>query len=106
MTTRYHVTPSWTDGDDLLSLDEQINRGLVTEDEARASWRWEHSFDIAEDRQYVSLWETLEQAQAWQAEHGGVVLAVETDGLGEWTCGEGHPVVMGWIKWDRIEVVS
>ena len=104
MTTMYHVAASW-DGGDLLSLDEQINDGRITEEAAEASWKWDHAFATAEDRQYVSLWATLTAAQAWQAERGGQVLAVEidTDSAAYITrVGEGHPAVLGRISADCV----
>lgn len=115
MTTRYHVTTAaWTDGDDLLSLDEQINRGLLTEDEARAEWRWGHSFDAATDRQYVSLWSTLDDVEAWLAMLGPdapahyTLLACDVDdGSAAYIdrTVEGHPAVLGSIHGDSITIV-
>lgn len=93
--TRYHVTASW-DGSDLVSIDESIRRGLVTEAEARAGWKWDHSFDRAPDRGYVSLWSTLAEAQGWQVEMGGEILAVDVEVDEQYveTTEEGHPAVL------------
>jgi hypothetical protein len=104
--TRYHVTTSW-DGGDLLSINEAIRRGLVTEAEARAAWKWDHSFDRAFDRSYVSLWSTLDEAQEWQGEMGGEILAVdvETDEQYIEQTEEGHPAVLCCIPSQQIRRV-
>lgn len=109
LATHYHVTATWTDGDDLLSIDEQINRGLVSEDDAAQAWKWDHSFDTAEDRQYVSLWATLAEAEAWRAEVGGIILAVECDTTSARyidRVGEGHPAVMLWVDGENVSIVG
>ena len=106
MKTRYHVAPStYQDGDDLLSLSAQIDAGLLTDDEARAAWKWEHDYDQAVEVQFVSLWTTPDEARAYQAEHGGVVLSVDVDGLTERTWDQDaapHPYIMGSIDGDRV----
>jgi hypothetical protein len=110
MTVMYHVAPAWTDGDDLLSLDEQINRGLLSEKEAKLRWKWEHPFESATDRQYVSLWRTLGEAKAWQSEvGGGVVLSVDVDTDSAAfidDVGEGHPGVLGWIPGEFVRLTG
>ena len=111
MTTRYHVTSSKYDGSDLLSIDEAINRG-ADEEEMRGTWKWEHDFDGAVERQFVSLFATLEDAQEFvtYAEiENYSLLAVETDGLGEFIWSEDvteHPAVMGFIPAGNITIIK
>jgi hypothetical protein len=96
------------DGDDLLSLDEQINRGLLSYEEAEKRWKWEHNFEMATDRQYVSLWDTLREAREWRDEHGGIILACRVDperaGYMKNT-DEGHPAMLDRIPSEQIQQI-
>lgn len=101
MTTYYHVTAtSYQDGDDLLSFQERLNLGEVTE----SDWKWDHDLEGAPDAQFVSLWSDLERAKKWieeMVDGDAVIVEVVDDGTIEVrTAGHEatkHPCVYGKI---------
>lgn len=109
MTTRegtyWHVAPaSYEEGDDLLCWSELLNAGTVTD----ADWRWDHTPD-AESVSLVSLWASKDDAAAWQAQHGGVLLAIEIDDRDAWRIldhSEGHPAAVERVPAYCITVAS
>lgn len=73
--TAYHVAGErWWPGQNLECWDALYSRGIVGD----ADWHWDDA-PIGYDGGLISLHETLEDAQAFAAELGGTVLAIEID---------------------------
>lgn len=112
--TYYHVSKTYAGGD-LLSLVARIERGDLTDEQAREllaqTWgeadNWtERQYDeyMAYHAQLIHLHDTREQAEAFAAEFGGTVYTVNCDGLDVRRDNHeyDHPVVARKIDGERI----
>lgn len=87
MTTRYHVAPdTYSDGDDLLSY-----RQYEAEYGETPAYKWgddteQELYLDSKDADVVCMFDTLAEAQEFQAEFGGIILAID---LPEWAAEEG-----------------
>jgi len=104
----YHVVRRGWDGEDLLSYEARINEGIITEAQARieieAKWP-DYPFDdyMATDGQFISLFESVGEAQAYAEEYGGEILQINVAEMRMIKNPEGYQMIRDRIPAKRLK---
>lgn len=84
----YHVAgDGYRDGDDLMSWETLLERGIVTGED----WHWDDADYCRADTSLVYLHATIEGAREYQAEFGGRIIAIDVWDMTLCDCGHGEP---------------